>query len=53
MKKIIIDNIETDYEINELGEIYSYKTNKILSGSILNNEWYNDYRRNSTYKRRV
>ena len=36
MKKIIIDNIETDYEINELGEIYSYKTNKILSGSILN-----------------
>ena len=36
MKKIIIDNIETDYEINELGEIYSYKTNKILSGSIFN-----------------
>lgn len=36
MKRIIIDDIETDYEINELGEIYSYKTNKILSGSVFN-----------------
>ena len=36
MKKIIIDNVETDYEINELGEIYSHKTNRLLSGSIFN-----------------
>ena len=26
MKKLIINNIETDYDINEEGEIYSHKT---------------------------
>jgi hypothetical protein len=36
MTKLIIDNIETDYDINELGEIYSHKTNKILTGTIYN-----------------
>ena len=36
MKTIIIDGENTDYKINELGEIYSQKTNKILTGSIFN-----------------
>ncbi|WP_440972015.1 HNH endonuclease [Megamonas funiformis] len=36
MTKLIIDNIETDYDINELGEIYSHKTNKILTGTVYN-----------------
>lgn len=36
MTKLIIDNIKTDYDINELGEIYSHKTNKILTGTIYN-----------------
>lgn len=36
MKTIIINKKETDYQINELGEIYSNKTNKILTGTIYN-----------------
>ena len=36
MKQLIINNIKTDYDINELGEIYSHKTNKILTGTIYN-----------------
>lgn len=36
MKTIIIDNIVTDYDINEKGEIYSHKTKKMLSGSVFN-----------------
>lgn len=37
MKKIIIDNIETTYLINEQGEIFNTVTNKYLSGSVFNN----------------
>ncbi len=36
MKKIIINNIETDYNIDEDGNIFSNKTNKFLKGSIYN-----------------
>jgi hypothetical protein len=36
MKKLIINNIETDYDINEQGEIYSHKTNKTLTGTVYN-----------------
>ena len=36
MKKLIINNIETDYDINENGEIYSHKTKKFLTGTIYN-----------------
>lgn len=34
--KLIIDNIETDYDIYENGDIYSHKTNTVLKGSIFN-----------------
>lgn len=36
MKQLIINNKPTDYDINELGEIYSHKTHKILSGTVYN-----------------
>ena len=36
MKDLIIENEITDYQINEKGEIYSKKTNKILTGTIYN-----------------
>lgn len=36
MKRIIINNIETDYDINEQGEIYSHKTKKFLKGTVYN-----------------
>lgn len=34
MRKLIINNIETDYDINEEGEIYSHKTKKFLTGTV-------------------
>lgn len=34
--KLIIDNIETDYDIYENGDIYSHKTNTVLKGSLFN-----------------
>ena len=34
--KLIIDNIETNYDIYENGDIYSHKTNTVLKGSIFN-----------------
>ena len=36
MKDLIINNEITDYQINEHGEIYSKKTNKLLVGTIYN-----------------
>ena len=36
MKQLIINNILTDYDINEKGQIYSHKTNKFLTGYIDN-----------------
>ena len=36
MKQLIINNILTDYDINEQGQIYSHKTNKFLTGYIDN-----------------
>ena len=36
MRKLIINNIETDYDINEEGEIYSHKTKKFLTGTLCN-----------------
>ena len=36
MTNLIINNIETDYMIDEDGNIYSKKTNKYLSGTIYN-----------------
>lgn len=36
MKKLIIDNIETNYSINEEGKVYNNKTKKLLKGSIGN-----------------
>lgn len=36
MKQLIINNIKTDYDIDENGIIFSHKTNKILKGSIFN-----------------
>ena len=36
MRKLIINNIKTDYDINEKGEIYSHKTKKFLTGTIYN-----------------
>lgn len=36
MKKIIIDNIETQYQINEEGKVYNTKTNRFLQGHIEN-----------------
>lgn len=36
MVQLIIDNIVTDYEIDEAGNIFSKKSNKILSGHIEN-----------------
>ena len=35
-KKIIINNIETCYEIDEKGKVYNTKTHKELFGSIYN-----------------
>ena len=36
MRKLIINNIETDYDINEEGKIYSHKTKKFLTGTGYN-----------------
>lgn len=36
MKQLIINNILTDYEIDEQGQIYSHKTNKFLTGYVDN-----------------
>jgi len=36
MAKLIIDNIETNYEINEEGIIHNNKTNRDLKGHIEN-----------------
>lgn len=36
MKQIIIDNMETDYDIDEQGNIFSHKTKKFLTGSVFN-----------------
>lgn len=44
MKDLIINNEITDYQINEHGEIYSKKTNKLLVGTIYNiSNMINDY----------
>lgn len=39
MKKIIINGIETHYEVSENGDIYNTKTKKYLKGSIKRNEY--------------
>lgn len=36
MKQIIIDNMKTDYDIDEQGNIFSHKTKKFLTGSVFN-----------------
>ena len=36
MKKLIINNKVTDYDIDTQGRIYSHKTNKFLTGTIYN-----------------
>ena len=36
MKRIIINNEETDYSIDKEGKIFSNKTNKFLLGSVYN-----------------
>ena len=36
MKTLIIDGLSTDYNINEQGQIFSNKTHKILTGTIMN-----------------
>lgn len=36
MKKIIINNEETDYSIDKEGKVFSNKTNKFLLGSVYN-----------------
>lgn len=33
---LIVEGQKTDYQINKLGQVYSYKTNKILKGNINN-----------------
>lgn len=36
MKNIIINNVKTDYDIDENGLIYSHKTNRYLQGTLYN-----------------
>lgn len=39
-KKIIIDNLETNYEISDDGKIFNIKTDRQLKGTCARNEYH-------------